>query len=174
MLTNNIIYGAGVLFYSKSINQTPYFFLGKDLDNKWSNFGGRCEISDKLDPETTAARECWEESLGCVEDFDIIKNSIAKPDVNYILCKTPSGYSYYMYLVKIPLNNMYRHKFISTKKFISKISIDKKFLEINDVKWVSYDTIKHSVGSKKPLIKLRHVFEQSLIENKQKIENIIF
>ena len=31
MITNNIIYAAGILFYSKSIDQTPYFLLGKDF-----------------------------------------------------------------------------------------------------------------------------------------------
>ena len=31
MITNNIIYAAGILFYSKSIDQTTYFLLGKDF-----------------------------------------------------------------------------------------------------------------------------------------------
>ena len=52
-MMNNIInvYAAGVLFYGKSIDQTPYFLLGRDYENKWSNFGGRCELSDKSDPD---------------------------------------------------------------------------------------------------------------------------
>ena len=155
MLTNNIIYGAGILFYSKSIDQTPYFFLGKDWENKWSNFGGVCEASDKFDTEITASRETWEETLGC------------------IICKTPSGNPYYMYVVKIPFNNNYRYTFLSTKKFISKINIDKKFLEINDVKWVSYQTLKLSINSKKPLIKLRNIFEQTFSDNINEIDKII-
>tara|TARA_B110001452_G_scaffold27116_2_gene21287 strand:+ start:2146 stop:2670 length:525 start_codon:yes stop_codon:yes gene_type:complete len=173
MISNNIIYGAGILFYAKSIEQTPYFFLGKDWDNKWSNFGGASEVADKSEPEMTAAREAWEETLGCIEDFDLIKNTVNKYSPHCIKCKTPSGYPYYMYLVKVPFNNNYRHRFLSTKKFISKINIDRKFLEINDVKWVSYETIKHSAYSKQPLIKLRHVFGQTLIENKDLIEKII-
>ena len=48
MITNNIIYAAGILFYSKTIDQTPYFLLGKDFENRWSNFGGRCELSLSL------------------------------------------------------------------------------------------------------------------------------
>jgi len=78
-----------------------------------------------------------------------------------------------MYLVKVPFNTNYRHRFLSTKKFISKITIDRKFLEINDVKWVSYETIQNSIGSKQPLIKLRNIFEQSLLENKEIIDKII-
>lgn len=173
MLTNNIIYGAGILFYTKSIEQTPYFFLGKDWDNKWSNFGGACEATDKSDPEITAARESWEETLGCIEDYDLIKNTLTKCNSQCIKCKTPSGYPYYMYLVKVPFNTNYRHRFLSTKKFISKIHIDKKFLEISDVKWVSYETIKNSIGSKQPLIKLRNIFEQTLADNQEIIDNII-
>ena len=173
MLTNNIIYGAGILFYSKSIDQTPYFFLGKDWENKWSNFGGGCEPSDKFDTEITAAREAWEETMGCIGDFDLIKNTLSKYNTHCILCKTPSGNPYYMYIVKIPFNHNYRQKFISTKKFTSKINIDKKFLEINDVKWVSYQTIKLSINSKKPLIKLRNIFEQTFSDNINAIEKII-
>jgi hypothetical protein len=173
MISNNIIYGAGILFYTKSIEQVPYFFLGKDWDNKWSNFGGACEVSDRTDPEITAAREAWEETLGCIEDQDLIKNTLTKYNSQCIKCKTPSGYPYYMYLVKVPFNTAYRYKFLSTKKFLSKINIDKKFLEINDVKWVSYETINLSIGSKQPLIKLRHIFEQTLIENKKTIDQII-
>jgi hypothetical protein len=173
MITNNIIYGAGILFYTKSIEQAPYFFLGKDWDNKWSNFGGACEVADRSDPEITAARESWEETLGCIEDQDLIKNTLGRYNTQCIKCKTPSGYPYYMYLVKVPFNTNYRHRFLSTKKFISKVNIDRKFLEINDVKWVSYETIKNSIGSKRPMIKLRNIFEQTLIENKDTIDEII-
>ena len=174
MLTNNIIYGAGILFYSKSIDQTPYFFLGKDWENKWSNFGGVCEASDNFDTEVTASRESWEETLGCIEDFDLIRNTLSKYSSQCIICKTPSGNPYYMYVVKIPFNNNYRHTFLSTKKFISKIHVDKKFLEINDVKWVSYQTLKLSINSKKPLIKLRNIFEQTFSDNIDEIDKIIF
>ena len=78
-----------------------------------------------------------------------------------------------MYVVKIPFNNNYRYTFLSTKKFISKINIDKKFLEINDVKWVSYQTLKLSINSKKPLIKLRNIFEQTFSDNINEIDKII-
>lgn len=175
MLSSNIIYGAGILFYSKSIDKSVYFFLGKDNDNKWSNFGGRCELSDKQDHEVTAARETWEESLGCIEDYDFIKNTIRKTcsNTNVLYCKTPSGYPYYLYLVKLPYNTSYRYKFHSTKKFISRVNLDKKFEEISDVKWVSYDTLKYSIGSRSPFIRLRGVFEQTLKEKRREIDNII-
>tara|TARA_Y100000741_G_scaffold363982_1_gene353597 strand:+ start:3523 stop:4056 length:534 start_codon:yes stop_codon:yes gene_type:complete len=171
MITNNIIYAAGVLFYSKSIDQTPYFLLGKDFDNKWSNFGGRCELIDRYDSEITATREAWEETIGAVYDYDHLRNFIKNKNTKCIVSKTPSGNPYYMYLVKIPFTSVYRDRFTSTKKFISDISVDKKFLEMNDIKWVSIHTIKYSIeNKKKSVIKLRNVFEQTLSTN---INNII-
>ena len=165
MLSNNIIYAAGVLFYSKSIDSTTYFLLGKQNDNKWTNFGGSSELNDKFDPEITAARECWEETLGSVYDFPELKNKIKFKNSNYILSKTPSGYPYYLYIIKIPFNTSYRDKFQNTKKFISNIQIDSKFLEITDIKWVSLETLKYSIASKKPIIKLRPIFETNLKQN---------
>lgn len=164
MLSNNIIYAAGVLFYSKSLDNTPYFLLGKDRDNKWSNFGGRCELTDKSDFEITAAREAWEETLGCVYDYTEMKHIIKNRGNKHFLSKTPSGYPYYMYIIKIPFNTNYREKFSCTKKFLNNIhDIDYKFQEINDIKWVSIDTIKSSLETnKKPIIKLRSAFEKNL------------
>ena len=67
----------------------------------------------------------------------------------------------------------YRDRFTSTKKFISNIQMDKKFLEINDIKWVSLDTIKYSIENKKSFIKLRTVFEQNLLTSIDEIVRFI-
>lgn len=168
MILNNILYASGILFYSKSADNTAYFLLGKDFDNKWTDFGGGSEISDKFDTEITAARETWEETLGCVGDFDTIRNSLR--NCKYIVSVTPSGKPYYMYIVRIPFTQTYKDKFTCTKKFISRISIDKKFLEINDIKWVSTDTIKYSIDNKKQIIKLRSIFEKTV---KKEYDNIL-
>lgn len=173
MITNNIIYAAGILFYSKSIDQTPYFLLGKDFENRWSNFGGRCELSDKYDSEVTAAREAWEETLGAVYDYENMRSLIKNKSVKCITSRTPSGHPYYMFVVKIPFTTSYRDRFASTKKFISNIPVDKKFLEINDIKWVSLNTIKYSIENKKSFIKLRTVFEQNLATSMDEIVSFI-
>lgn len=168
MILNNILYASGILFYSRSIDNTVYFLLGKDFENKWTDFGGGSELSDKFDTENTAARESWEETLGTIGDFDTIKNSLKNS--NYIISITPSGKPYYMYIVRIPFTQTYKEKFTSTKKFISKINIDKKFLEINDIKWVSTDTIKYSIDNKRSIIKLRSIFEKTI---KHEYDNIL-
>lgn len=174
MMTTNLLYAAGILFYSKSIDGTPYFLLGRNLENKWEGFGGGCEVSDKQDTETTAAREAWEETLGCIGDIDYLKSLIKNKNTKVINSKTVSGKQYSLYIVKIPFNVNYREKFISTKKFISKIEIDKKFLEINDIRWVSIDTIQNSIFDKyNNLIKLRNIFEYTVKENYVDIMNVI-
>jgi len=173
MQTNNILYAAGILFYGKTVDKTPFFLLGKDYDNRWSDFGGRCESGDKGDNEITAIREAWEESLGCVYDYESLRRCVKGTNCNYVLSKTPSGHPYYMYLVKIPFSQIYRDRFLSTKKFISKTNIDKKFLEINDVKWVSFETIETTMTNKEPMVKLRSVFEQNFLNNINEIKKII-
>lgn len=174
MIQNNIRYGSGVLFYCKSLDNTPYFFLGKDKDNRWSNFGGGVELSDRCDPENTAARETWEETLGCIGDIVDIKKNI-KLSSRCIVSKTPSGNKYYMYIVKIPFSNVYRDRFMSTKKFLSNINNDKKFLEILDVKLLSLETITYSIDdtNKRSFIKLRSSFEKTIQDNFEEIFKII-
>lgn len=168
---NDITYGAGILFYCKTIDNTPYFFLGKDEWNRWANFGGRSESSDKMDPETTAIRETWEESLGAIGDITelkkLIKNSIC------ILSKTPSGHTYYMYVVNFPFTHSHRDRFLNTRKFIKDITIDRKFLEMTDVKLISLQTIIISIENQKKIVKLRSIFEQTFNNNRVQIENIV-
>jgi 8-oxo-dGTP pyrophosphatase MutT (NUDIX family) len=175
MLNTNILYASGILFYSRTLDNTPFFLLGKDYENRWSNFGGRCEISDKFDVETTASRETWEETLGSVYDYETLKNILkSNKNFKYISCKTPSGHPYYMYLVKIPYSPTYRDRFISTKKFLSNIKSESKFLEMTDIKWVSLDTINYSINNnRKSIIKLRYVFEQSFKSNIKEILEIL-
>jgi hypothetical protein len=168
MILHNIVYASGVLFYSRSIDNTVYFLLGKDFENKWTDFGGGSEVSDKFDTEITAARETWEETLGSVSDYETLKNSLK--NCNCIVSLTPSGKPYYMYIVRIPFTQTYKDKFTSTKKFISRINIDRKFLEINDIKWVSTDTIKYSIDNKKQIIRLRSIFEKTI---KKEYDNIL-
>jgi len=169
MLSNNILYASGVLFYGRSLDNTLFFLLGKDVKG-WSNFGGGCELSDKGDVSTTAAREAWEESLGAIYDYDEMKR-ILKQNNKCIVSLTPSGYKYSTFLVKIPVSQTYREKFKSTRKFLSKLNnVDKKFFEMGDIRWVSLYTLRNSMETNTPFLKLRNVFDKFLTEN---INNII-
>lgn len=169
MILGNILYASGILFYTKSPDNSIYFLLGKNHENKWSDFGGRAELVDKCDTFSTAAREAWEETIGCVYDYELLRCRIKNYD-QCIVSKTQGGKPYYMYLLYIPYSNGYRDKFISTKKFISKTNVDSKFLEINDVKWVSFDTVKiSSIENGRPPIKLRNIFASNIQQNLSEI-----
>ena len=76
-MSNYEIYSAGVLPYTIH-KDTIYFLLGRDSENKWSDFGGRVEPKDKGDYDVTAAREFYEETLGSVYDYDYTKKILKK------------------------------------------------------------------------------------------------
>lgn len=165
---NKEIYSAGILpFYKK--NDSIYFLLGKDNDNRWSDFGGKVEAKDKFDKDITAAREFWEESMGAIYDYDIIKKIIKYRKCPYIISKTISGHPYYMYLLKLDYSDNYRIRFISTKNFINKLNIDRKYTEKNDIRWISIENIENSKG----FITLRSIFNTTFNEYKNDIINII-
>jgi len=170
-MSNYEIYSAGVLIYTYYKGST-YYLLGRDVDNKWSDFGGRVEPKDRGDYETTAAREFFEETLGSVYDYDHVRKLLKK--CPKIVSKTGSGHPYYMYLIKIQYSDIIRTKFTSTKNFISNVitTIDKKYLEKNDIRWVSVETVEHSIEGKS-LINLRTVFGNTYKNNKDKIDNFI-
>lgn len=171
MNCNYEIYSAGVLPYT-FYKGTIYFLLGRDADNKWSDFGGRVEPKDRSDYEATAAREFFEETLGSVYEYDYTKKLLKK--INKITSKTGSGHIYYMYLLKIQYTDLIRTKFMSTKNFISNVitTIDKKYVEKNDIRWVSIETIEHSVEGKS-LINLRTVFSNTFKNYKDEIKKSI-
>jgi hypothetical protein len=168
MLSNNLfIYSAGVLPYAICNKGNVFFLLGKDYESNWCDFGGRCEPFDKSDPIVTAARECWEESLGSIYEYNYLKNVIKKS--KYIESKTQTGYPYYMYLVKIPYSESYKFKFKSTRSFINNINIDRKYKEKLDVRWFSIENLNNHKG----FLNLKSVFLSSLENNKDKIFDII-
>ena len=162
----NIIYSAGVLIYSKNKNDI-YFLLGRDHFSKWSDFGGRCEIKDHSEPETTAARELYEESLGCLYSIDFVRKTLKNKKCTKIVSKTGLGHPYYMFLYKINYSDEYRDKFHSTRNYIRNI-IDKKNLEKNDIRWISLETLIHSMENKS-FITLRNVFLNTIKNNIQEI-----
>lgn len=153
----NKMYAAGILIYSK-YKGNIYFLLGRDNDNKWSDFGGKCELKDHCDIEQTAAREFYEESLGSIYDINFTKKKIKHNKTIKIESKTYTGFPYYMYLLNINYSDEYRTRFNCTKNYLKTIiKKDNYFVEKNDIRWISIDTLVHSIENKS-LISLRNVF----------------
>jgi len=169
---SNILYSAGVLFYCKCRDGNVYFLLGREYDNKWSDFGGKSEPRDRQEIENTASREAWEESIGCVFDQETLRSTLKYKKTPHICSKTQGGHPYYMYLLKIPYSMNYRQTFNNTRTFINKTDIDKKFLEKFDVRWVSLETLRYSFDGKS-IISLRGIFESTFKNHINEIEEII-
>ena len=79
---NGIRYSAGVLPYTFDQNGKCFFLLGKDNDNDWSDFGGRCEFKDHGDEKNTATREFYEETLGAVISIPDCLDKLNMPNLS--------------------------------------------------------------------------------------------
>jgi hypothetical protein len=164
-------YSAGILPYSFDQNGQLFFLLGKDNENDWSDFGGRCEYKDQNEPINTATREFFEESLGAVlniqECIKIINEN------NKIVSKTLNGSPYYMYPIYIEYLN-YSDTFQKTKEYLKyqfDNSITSKLIEKTAIRWVSMDTLMNNIENKNPSspISLRGVFYRTICQFKEKL-----
>jgi hypothetical protein len=168
---NSIRYSAGVLPYTFDQSGKLFFLLGKDNDDDWSDFGGRCEFKDKNDPINTASREFYEETLGAVLNIQECTDKIT--DKKKIISKTLNGSPYYMYFIYIDYTN-YSDSFNKTSQFL-KYQFDgrvtSKIIEKVSIRWVSIDTLLNCIENKdytKP-ISLRGVFYKTITDFKEQL-----
>lgn len=154
-------YAAGILlYYFDTKKQKPYFLLGKDFRNKWSDFGGKNEISDKNKPINTASREFYEETMGLIYDYDYIHKQLT--NASYIIGKSYMKKNYYMFLVKLN----YMKNYNADIKNVKKLELEDYFSEKNEFDWFSIEDIyKHK--------DIRQVFFDTLNNNKETICNYI-
>jgi hypothetical protein len=172
---NKTKYSAGVLPYTFDQNGKCYFLLGKDNDNDWSDFGGRCEYKDNNDPLNTASREFYEETLGAVMSIPEILEKITNPNAVRVISKTLNQSPYYMYLVYIDYFN-YTDTFMKTCNFLKyHYSQDKrnisKVIEKTNIRWVSMDTLINCIENKdfQTPISLRGVFFKTIQNSKEQL-----
>jgi len=165
----SIKYSAGILPYTFDPNGKLFFLLGKDNDNDWSDFGGRCEFKDRNNPINTATREFYEESLGAILSIQECTTRINEN--NKIISKTLNGSPYYMYPVYIDFLN-YSDTFIKISNFLKyQFENTSKIIEKTAIRWVSVDTLLNSIENKNPStpISLRGVFFRTISSFKEKL-----
>ena len=175
---NNIRYSAGILPYTFDQDAKCYFLLGKDNENDWSDFGGRCEFKDKSEPLNTATREFYEETLGAVLTVQECINKITVNPVK-IISKTLNGSPYYMYLLYVDYQN-YSESFNKTSNFLkyhynNEKRIINKVIEKNSIRWVSMDTILNCLenGQSNSPISLRGVFHNTMLNSREQLQFLI-
>jgi hypothetical protein len=173
---NQTSYSAGILPYTFDQDGKCFFLLGKDNDNDWSDFGGRCEFKDRCDPINTATREFYEETLGAVLTIEECMNKLGTSPTK-IISKTLNGSPYYMYLVFVD-NLNYSETFNKTSQFL-RYQFDKqemnKLIEKNTIRWVSMDTLLVCIENEQrnAPISLRGVFYTTLVNCKDQLQLIV-
>lgn len=172
------IYSAGILPYQVGENGKIYFLMGKDNNGTWSDFGGKCEFSDKNNIKETAAREFFEESLNSIIDLSTTRDML-KNEKNYTLInsKTISGSPYYMFILRTPmLPDTARDRFQRTLKYLQYTNANYTSLEKTDIKWVSLDTILHCLNCPETEDEmgwpLRKVFRKTMVMNRKILNEI--
>jgi 8-oxo-dGTP pyrophosphatase MutT (NUDIX family) len=167
-------YSAGILPYTFDQDGKCFFLLGKDNDNDWSDFGGRCEFKDRSEPINTAVREFYEETLGSVINIEECITKLGQNPVK-IVSKTLNGSPYYMYLMYIE-NINYSDTFNKTAQFL-RYQFDKqemnKLIEKNTIRWVSMDTVLLCIENKNAPISLRGVFYTTMINSQDQLQFLI-
>jgi len=170
-------YSAGILPYTfDQISGKCLFLLGKDYENDWSDFGGRCEFKDNNDPLKTACREFYEETLGCVMT---IQESVERLTTNpvKIVSQTLNGSPYYMYLMYIDFLN-YTEMFNKTAQFL-RYQFDSqemnKVIEKTTIRWVNIDTLLLCIENteRNTPINLRGVFYKTMVNSRDQIQFLI-
>jgi hypothetical protein len=172
------IYSAGILPYQVDDKGKIYFLMGRDNENNWSDFGGKCEFKDNNNIKETAAREFFEESLNSIMDINTTRE-ILRNENNYTLIesRTLSGSPYYMFVLRVPmLPDTCRDRFHKTLQYLKYIKTDSSHMEKNDIKWVSMDTILHCLDYPEYETKmgwpLRKIFRKTMINNRKILEEL--
>lgn len=134
-------YCAGILPYCY-YNNALYFLLGKSKrNNRLITFSGKNdELED--DPCETAAREGYEETLGCVLDRASILERVRRCQ-RVLVSKTPRGMPCYTYVIEIPFRKHYITCFGKTREFLCSMGIHKMYhiQEMTDIKWICANTM---------------------------------
>lgn len=136
-------YAAGVLFYA-FFNDCLYFLLGKSKrSSRLTTFCGKGQEGETA--AVTAAREAYEETLGCV----LCHESLTQRVTNCTLVlnsTTPRGLPCYTYVVEINFRKNYCSMFHSTRDFLLHEGLRSHIhFEMTDIKWLCARNFFHSV-----------------------------
>ena len=134
-MTRDYSYCSGVLPYT-DFNNSIYFLMGKSRRNgRLVTFSGKNDMIDE-GIEETAAREFFEESLGCIMDKASSLAAIKKSKI-ILKSKTPRNMPCYTYVIEIPFRKIYTIAFHKTRDFLSEIKVKSfEFNEMCDIKWI--------------------------------------
>ena len=130
-------YAAGILpvcWHAGSV----LFLVGRDVrDGTWSDFGGKSERFDRGDPITTACREFYEESLGCLYDNKQMRARLTAKTAVLARSSTQNMHRYSMYVTEIPYSPGVSRIVESTVAFLRSKNLHRALVEKLEVRWVT-------------------------------------
>ena len=123
-----------------------YFILGRTRSGKLLTFTGKAEqrsYNSFEAPATTAAREFYEETLGCIMGYDQCLAATQACDKSSVLVSTtPKHTICYTFLVCVPFKRHYALNFARTRDFLSFINVNEPHLtEFCEIKGIGYETL---------------------------------
>lgn len=147
-------YAAGILPLTWGSDGSALFLIGQDVrDASWSDFGGKCERSDKNCPLTTAIREFTEETFGALADCRALRQRLNAG--NYVLLKsrTQNGHPYYMYVVEVPFVPGLRRLFAKIIAFFRHKNVHRLYVEKTDVQYLTLPELLSDAVPKRSVFK---------------------
>lgn len=134
-------YAAGILPITW-YQDTALLLVGRDLrDDTYSDFGGKCEKTDRNDALNTAVREFYEETLGMVLPAKALRQRMTPQNSLCLRSKTQNGHPYFMFVVEVPFMPHLRNAFQKTLNFLKYRNLHKVYVEKTEVRWVTWDTL---------------------------------
>jgi 8-oxo-dGTP pyrophosphatase MutT (NUDIX family) len=132
-------FGAGILPVCE-MNGVIHVLLARDRnDSLWSDFGGKCESSDRGDVIRTAVREMDEESLGIIGSTQILLKRVKNSD--RITHKSTKWLTYTLFVVGIPYMPWLRNTFHLVRTTLQKIRAPSCYLEKSDIRFIPLGNI---------------------------------
>lgn len=150
------IMAAGVLFYSQvqvsndSESQSEvHFLLGKEPfhpqwpdSEKWADCGGGVDAKDD-DIMETAAREAWEETMGCVQYYEVLLNRLRNGEAQAVFdIQTAKGVgAYRIYLLRVQFAD-YNTMLNRFRAYLRRHRVQIMDSEKTALQWVSSQEVK--------------------------------
>ena len=160
-----MLYASGILPVSRLPCGKVVFLIGKDVrDGTWSDFGGKVERGDRGCPLNTAAREFYEETLGCVASMWGLRQRMVPGNCIALKSVTQNGHPYWMYLVEVPYLPHVRAAFAKMVGFLGYKRLDAQLVEKTDVTWVDFDGLLR--------VQKRHVFKATVESHEHVLRDV--
>ena len=153
------LYAAGVLPIAFRVDASPLFLVGEDIRGIGvADFGGKNDSKlDRNDPEATASREWYEESLGQSISINDMVSRFKNDSCIRLYGRTQNGYVYHMNVVEIPWDPHLTRNFNRVVEFFKLKNISKLYVEKRNVCWMTFNEL-HACRK-------RPVFEKTLLDN---------